>query len=509
MSSTIENANWAVLGEEIETILKGLGVPGCAVGVVFKGDLIYSAGFGTRNETGDPVTPDTLFQIASTTKAFTAFAFGTLVDAGKVDWETPVTSIYPKVEFQDPFTQKYANFIDLMSHRTGLSSCDVLMSIWPSVEEINSRIKFLKPTKQFRQEWMYNNHMWNLVGSVAASLHGSSLEDLITQSVLTPLEMTNTFANVNKMLESSNWSRGYMMKNCAPSRVVEFEEHALADVDEGDGCMISCVNDLAKWVALMNRKGKTPSGKELLSKEQFEKLITPHMVAKPSPVSDKPTQFDSYGLGWFLSTYRGKVLVDHSGGCQGYITEIYTFPNDDLGIIVLTNAMSSAARVIAKTLADRLLFPTLFIHTPPTWFNDAMATLKKDQEKKETDRAERIAKRDLTKVPSLPLQEYQGTYRNDAYGTLLIDELNEKGFFKFWIHGSGGKQGLVTGVLGHWESDSFGIFETKCPWIDDHEDYECPLEDLMFDFQDGGAEQVLVLLDEEDHPVLFQRVHSD
>ncbi|KAJ3025331.1 UNVERIFIED_CONTAM: hypothetical protein HDU68_007241, partial [Siphonaria sp. JEL0065] len=362
-SSPIEKADWKALTAEIESIRSEFKIPGVAVGVVYKGELVYSAGFGTRNDARDPVTADTLFQIGSTTKAFTAFGFGTLVDDKKVDWRTPVTSI-DSVEFQDPVANKHANFIDLMSHRTGLPRHDLLMNIWSSVEEVNSKIKYLQPSKQFREAFQYNNNMWNLVGSIAGRLHGSTWDDLISEKILKPLNMKNTFTSLAEMEKSENHARGYSIKEDGKVKVYGYNEHGCVEDSEGDGSILSCVNDLAKWVALINRKGKTVDGKALISDEQFSTIMTPHAIDDPAMVPPGGVlQLRTYGLGWSIVSYRGKVRIGHGGGMPGYITMINTFPNDDVAVIVLSNADAGIPGTVANTIADRLLFPDI----EPDW----------------------------------------------------------------------------------------------------------------------------------------------
>ncbi|KAJ3069260.1 hypothetical protein HDU99_002983, partial [Rhizoclosmatium hyalinum] len=466
-----------------------LNIVGCAVGVIHNGNLIYSAGFGKRNDAGDPVDPDTLFQIGSNTKAFTAFGIATLVDEKKVDWETPVTTLAP-VEFQDPVANAQANFVDLLSHRTGLPRHDYMMNIWSSVEEVNARIKYLQPSKQFRQAFEYNNNMYNLAGSIAGSLYGSSWDDLIKDHILTPLGMDRTITNLEQSKFMENHARGFELQSDGSKVLVGYEEHGCVEASVGEGSMVSSVNDMAKWLSLILNKGRTSDGKELISKGQFDMIMTPHSIISGS-VSNSDIQQEAYGLGWDLSSYKGKMYVSHPGGLPGFFTSIDLFPNDNLGIIVLSNS-SSMIFGLTTYLNDLILFNVKdekgLSRAKDLNVSRALRLAKK--------RLERIEKRNKNAAPTLPLANYQGLFINQAYGTLIIDGPDGKNRFKFWINGAGERQGAFNGTLGHWENDTFGIFECSVAIGYYNDDY-CPKE-MMVEFNKDATEVRIDLEDDVD-----------
>ncbi|KAJ3225245.1 hypothetical protein HDU81_008055 [Chytriomyces hyalinus] len=495
-SNALDKVNWAALTQEIEAARQDWTVPGLAVGVVYKGELVYNAGFGTRNNEGDPVTPDTLFQIGSTTKAFTTFGLATLVDDKKLDWSTPVTSLAP-VEFQDPFANKHANIVDLLTHRTGLPGYDFLMNVWSSVEEINSKIKFLKPSKQFREEFQYNNNMYNLAGWIGGKLYGSTWDNLVSDKILKPLGMTNTHTSLGNMAALENHSRGYVQQKDKSWRTVGYDEHGCVETSEGDGSMLSSINDMAKWVALMNKKGITADGKELISRESFNAIVTPR-ITDGGPPSSSRQQLDSYGLGWEIYSRSGHVAVGHSGGMPGFVTQVRTFPNDDIGVIVLSNAQSAFATAACATITNCVLVPN---EPKVDFFAETKSRIAASMKREEVTREETIEKR-VNPIPSLPIAAYAGKFVSDVYGYLILDGPDDKGHFKFWIHGSGTRAGFLCGVAGHWDSDKFGIFEM--PWQDVN-DYECPYEHL-FEFQDGGCDTVHFRLGDCEGITVFKRV---
>ncbi|KAJ3293154.1 hypothetical protein HDU79_000671 [Rhizoclosmatium sp. JEL0117] len=497
VTENLRNLNWNEVTDDIESLRKDFNVVGCAVGVVHNGKLIYSAGFGNRNDAGDPVNPDTLFQIGSTTKAFTAFGIATLVDEKKVNWETPVTALAP-VEFQDPFANAQANLVDLLSHRTGLPRHDYMMNIWSSVEEVNARIKYLQPSKQFRQAYQYNNNMYNLAGSIAGRLYGSTWDDLVKDRILTPLGMDRTITNLEQSEYMENHARGYELRNDGSKVLVGYKEHCCVEASEGDGSMASSVNDMAKWLSLILNKGKTLDGKELVSKEQFDMIMTPHSILS-GPVSDSPFQLDTYGLGWYLCSYKGKMSVSHGGGMPGFLTAIELFPNDNLGIVVFCNSSSAFPFALSKYLSDLILF-NLKDKEQLTKAKAQNVTLSETFAK---ERHERIEKRDKNAAPTLPLGSYQGSFVNEAYGTLLIDGPDDENRFNFWINGAGERKGAFHGTLKHWENDSFGIFEGSVA-LEYYKDDECPME-LMVEFNKDATE-VRIALGGDVDTIVFKRV---
>ncbi|KAJ3215274.1 hypothetical protein HDU81_001459 [Chytriomyces hyalinus] len=309
--------------------------------------------------------------------------------------------------------------------------------------------------------------------------------------------MTNTYTNLGNMAALENHSRGYIQRKDKSWRIVGYEEHGCVETSEGDGSMLSSINDMAKWVALMNRKGITADGKELISRESFDAIVTPR-IPKGAAISDGKQQLESYGLGWEIYNRSGKMAVGHSGGMMGYVTQVRTFPNDDIGVIVLSNAMSGFVTVVSNTITDRVLFP----NEPRTdEFAETKAKAAASKIRQEVARKELIEKR-ANPVASLPLAAYAGKFVSDVYGYFILDGPDDKGYFKFWIHGSGTRTGLLTGVAGHWDSDKFGIFEM--PW-QGIKDYEAP-DDMMFEFKEGGCDILHMKLDESEGETIFKRV---
>lgn len=185
----------------MEKILKDWNIAGAGVGIVYKDKMIFAKGYGYRDYGQKlPVTPATLFQIASNTKLFTAVSIGMLVDKGKLDWDKPVRKYVPSIEFYNSDLNNTVTIRDMLSHRTGISRHD---NIWYksdfSRKELFDRLKFLEPSQPLRQGFLYNNLMYVSAGYIVELLSSKTWEDFVRENILNPLEMKNTVFTVKEM----------------------------------------------------------------------------------------------------------------------------------------------------------------------------------------------------------------------------------------------------------------------------------------------------------------------
>ncbi|ORY29470.1 beta-lactamase/transpeptidase-like protein, partial [Rhizoclosmatium globosum] len=432
------------LASEIESLRLSFRVPGVAVGVVVNGTLVFSQGFGTRNSSGARVGAQTLFQIGSTTKAFTAFAAAQLVDANLLSWTEPVTKTYPAVGFMDPVANEQANLVDIMSHRTGLPRHDIIWLLWSTHDEVIARIKDLQPSEEFRKVWQYNNIMFTLAGTIAGNVSGLGYEALVQERILGPLGMNSTQTNPYELPLSENHARGFV-SNGWSNVEIPYDKSYMAGSSLPAGGISSNINDLAKWVSLMTNKGSFRDGQSrIISEEQFNMIITPHM-----PLEN--------GLGWELDFYRDLPRIQHGGNTPGYSTQIDTFPTLDAAIIVLTNLEGTMAPIaIANTIADRLFFP---------------AAPKNLLWKRNVEAIKKIIGRKWFTRPSLAFEAYEGRYRSKAHGDLSLRLRHDKKYFDFSLAGSNS----LDGVVGHWQDDTFGVYELL-----GQASYVLPILELVF-----------------------------
>src|SRR5579885_1593422 len=178
----------------VRRMLEEWKVQGCAVAIIKDGEILLSQGFGLRNTAeGLEVTPETLFPIASCTKAFTATSVALLADEGKLDWDTPVRKYLPSFRLFDSFATERMTPRDLVTHRSGLPRHDLM---WyhstRSRQELFDRLQYLEPSKDFRSLWQYQNLMYMTAGYLAGEVAGQSWEDLVQKRLFDPLGMTSS-----------------------------------------------------------------------------------------------------------------------------------------------------------------------------------------------------------------------------------------------------------------------------------------------------------------------------
>ncbi len=187
------------LDQKIGMWMKDWNVPGMAVGVVRGGNVLLCKGYGVRNiETGQPVTPSTVFSIASNSKAFTSLSAALLVDAGKLEWDKPVVDVVPEFKVADSFVNREITIRDMLCHRTGLPEHFLLYDIFPSDRErLVSSLQYAQPSLSFRQEYHYNNVVYAVAGYMVGRITGMTWEDFVQQNIFDPLAMDQSSFDLN------------------------------------------------------------------------------------------------------------------------------------------------------------------------------------------------------------------------------------------------------------------------------------------------------------------------
>src|SRR5690606_32436508 len=194
--------NYSDLEEQIEQFRVDWDVPGLSVAIVQNGEIVFNRGFGELDK-GKGEQPDgqSLYAIASISKAFTAASLAMLVDEGKLKWEDKVVDYLPYFELYDPWVTQHMNIEDLLTHRSGLKtfSGDLLWhASTHSMEEVVKRAKFLEPEFEFRDGFGYQNIMFIAAGLVLEKVSGKSWAEFVQERILDPLEMNRTLTSSSK-----------------------------------------------------------------------------------------------------------------------------------------------------------------------------------------------------------------------------------------------------------------------------------------------------------------------
>jgi CubicO group peptidase (beta-lactamase class C family) len=452
------------LDATVARAMQAYNVPGIAVAVVKDGKVVMAKGYGVRQLGAAPtVDADTLFGIASNTKAFTTAALALLVDDGKLNWDDPVVKYLPSFAMHDAWVTKEMTIRDLVTHRSGLGLGEGDLLWWPhtdySRDEIVRRIRFLPPATSFRSGYAYDNVLYLVAGQVVAAASGKSWDDYVRERILGTLAMTSTKTSISLIPAGANVARPHVVADG------ELRSIASLPIDNMAPCcgILSSANDMGKWMlALLDRR--------VVSEKQSRELFTPQTVQPPE--FPKPL-LQSYALGWSVRDYRGQLVATHTGGLLGMTSRVLLVPEARLGVTVMTNQDEHAAfDAIAWSVVD------FYLGGPPVdWFG----ALKVSQKPLAPERA-------ADAKPSLPLTAYAGRYRDSWYGDATVALEKAKLVLRFAhtpaltgdLEPQGGEKFLAL-----WRDRSLNA-DAMVTFTDGHMrlDRLSPLTDFSFDFDD-------------------------
>jgi CubicO group peptidase (beta-lactamase class C family) len=400
--------------------LKDWNIAGACVGIVYKDKLVYAKGYGYRDYGQKvPVTPKTLYQIASNTKLFTAVAVGMLVEQGKLDWDKPVRNYVPSIDFYNNELNNTVTIRDMLSHRTGISRHDL---IWYksdfSRKDLYDRLKYLEPSQPLRQGFLYNNLMYVASGYIIELLSSKPWENFLQENILNPLEMKNTVFTVKEMEQNSDHGVPYNEKRDTTIlyQIPIYEDQQAVGPA---GAIISNIEEMSNWLVTLMNNGKF-KGNQIIPEKIIKETLQPSIALPNSGLEDKGYKEilnAHYGMGRFSASYRGKFLTYHGGDLPGFHSQISAMPYDSIGVVVFVIGDQGAPlyNIISYNIYERLLGLDL---TP--WserlLKDQMESKKIGKEGRSKSGSDRITG---TK-PSHNLIDYIGQYENPAYGTINI-----------------------------------------------------------------------------------------
>lgn len=370
-----------------------------------------------------PVDEHTLFAIASNSKAFTAAALAILIDEGKVKWDDPVTKYLPDFQMYDPYVTREMTVRDLLSHRSGLVTFggDLLWyKTTYTPEEVLYRIRFLKPAYSFRARYGYQNIMFLAAGMIVEKVSGKKWDDFIKEKFFAPLGMTSSNTSIKEFKPNGNIATPHNAKT-GSNKPIPYDN---VDNVAAAASINSCVADLAKWMRLQLGRG-TFEGKQIFSRRQSWEMWQPNISNQISETASQfnPTRhFSLYGLGWGLSDYQGRKVVSHGGGLDGMISQTALMPEENLGVVVLSNSETSLPTIMVNKVFD------VFLNVTPK--RDWSAEYLERAKRNEAASAEEEKKIEDSRIkgtkPTLTLGRYIGTYTSTLYGDAKIEIENGK-----------------------------------------------------------------------------------
>ncbi|MRR23126.1 class A beta-lactamase-related serine hydrolase, partial [bacterium] len=344
----------------VNRTLETFNVPGIAVAVIKDDQVVHMKGYGVSSiATGKKTDENTLFAIASNSKAFTSAALGILVDEGKLTWETKVIDIIPEFRLYNSYVTEDFNIKDLLTHRSGMGLGAGDLMLWPdsstfTKEEIIHNLRYLKQTSSFRTKYDYDNLLYLVAGEVVARVSGQGWDEFVESRIMKPLGMTNSAASLNRVADRSNMIDAHVPVN-GVLQVVPMYASTLLDPAGG---ILSSVADMSKWVMMQLNRGKYGEGNssQMLSERVHREMWTPQTIIPVRNPGPYRSHFSAYGLGWGLTDVAGYLQASHTGGLAGIVTQVTLIPELKLGIIVFTNQQEgSAFTAITNTIKDGYL----------------------------------------------------------------------------------------------------------------------------------------------------------
>ena len=439
-----QNAPLSGFDDYVNKAIRDWAVPGVAIAIVKDDKIIMARGYGVK-KLGDPGPVDerTLFAIGSSSKAFTAASIAMLVDEGKLKWDDPASKYLPGFETYDPYVTRELSVRDLVTHRSGLERGDFL---WYGTEndrdEILRRTRFIKPSWSLRNNFGYQNLMFLAAGQVVSKLESKSWDNFITQRIFTPLGMTSSSTTIRAFKNGDNVATPHAKFDD------KVEPIAWRNIDNiaPAGSINSNVVDMAQWIRLQLGQGiyqnqrlfSSGAAKEMHSPQTIIPLGGNYEILYPE------AHFLSYGMGWFLSDYRGRKVVEHGGAIDGMRAQVALLPEEKLGVVILTNLNGSA---LPHILMYKVFDAYLGGNTQKDWAGDLLKSFKGLEEQGKAAAKKQEEARVLNTRPSLAPEKYAGTYKNDLYGDVKVTN-------------DGGKLAVRFGPafiseLEHWHYDTF------------------------------------------------------
>ncbi|WP_281615079.1 serine hydrolase [Flammeovirga sp. SubArs3] len=444
------------LDKYCQSIIASWEVPSMTVGIVKDGELIFSKGYGTKEEGGKEIpNKNTLYAIASISKGFTATMIGQLVDEGKLHWDDKIVDYIPYFAVYDPYISQLITVKDILSHRVGLGtfSGDIMwyQSDYTS-KEIIERIKYVDQSFELRDGFGYSNLMFITAGELIKTVTGKSWGENVQERILDPLGMDRTIYSLKELDKKGNYATPHMLIDNTVNKPIEWtswEEIAAT------GGLISSVEDLSKWLTFNMNNGII--GEDTLMTASTRNTIWKLQNVYTSDLTKAKvnTHFSGYGLGWGIKDYHGKMRVSHSGGYDGMITMVTMIPDENLGVIVLTNGLKSPISAASNYAVDLFMGLDDIPDYSSKYLQYSNDRYKNDHRVKDIENS-RV---EGTK-PTLKLTSYEGVYHSDLNGDITV-KLKDGNLTIEFEH-----QNMLNAKLTHWNYDTFKMeWYRQSPWF--------------------------------------------
>ena len=437
--------------EIVEEGLKALKVPGLAIAVIKDDKVVYAHGFGVKDvEKKLPVTPDTIFAIGSSSKAFTVFALGKLVDEGKVEWDKPVRNYIPWFRLYDQSAGERLTVRDLVMHDSGLPRHDLVWYNNQKVtrEELVRRLAYLQPSADLREKWQYNNLMYLTAGYLVEQLTGKRWEDAVRSLVFEPLGMKRSNFSVLESQKDADFAFPYGSEEKGLKKIPFRDITTVGPA----GSINSSVNEMANWAIVHLNNGKF-GGAQLVNTATVADMHASHMALGAESTTPEILA-EAYGMGWFTDVYRGHRRYHHGGNIDGFSAMVSVLPNDGLAFVALSNMNGTGLpELLIRTAADRILGLEA-----KDWIGEAAKRIALGEEAAKKAEEKKGTRKVPGTKPAHALADYAGEYTHPGYGDLKVEVAANRLVFTY---------NGITNPLEHWHYETFNGLKADDPTFTD------------------------------------------
>jgi CubicO group peptidase (beta-lactamase class C family) len=403
------------LDNYLERYMQEFEVPGMAVAIIKNGKIECMKGFGvkTLNQT-ELVNENTLFMVASNTKAFTGTLLAMLDQEKKISLDDKVVKYLPTFKLYDDFVTQQTNIRDLLSHRIGLKTFQGDFCYWNSNltrKEVIEKFGKQKSAFDFRTGFGYCNAGFLTAGEIIPIVAGKPWENLLQERLLSPLKMTNTLPLSINFGKSSNHASPHSIYD---GQLITLEIPMIDNLAPA-GSICSSIKDMSNWLMMQLDSGKF-EGKQIVPFKALAQTRKGHSIVSTSKSRILPRNFSTYGLGWFIQDHAGRQIFQHSGGADGFVTQTCFVPEENLGMVILSNSDSN-------TLYEALMYQILDAYMDRPFKDYGKIYLKGELNSREEEAKRLIKLHHKVKQQNptgLPLMSYTGNYSHPVYGNAEI-----------------------------------------------------------------------------------------
>ncbi|MFN8757129.1 MAG: serine hydrolase [Burkholderiales bacterium] len=431
----------------VEEQLKRWNTPGAAITVVKDGKVILKRGYGLRNvEKKLPMTALTVQPIASVTKSFTVASLATLVRDGKLAWDRPTREFMPDFRLSDDYLTANVTPRDMLSHRTGLPRHDwSWFNSSASREDLYKRLRHFEASAQLRTTFQYNNFMFMTAGYMGGKLAGSDWETLVRKGIFEPLGMRSSNFAISDLLKAQDHGTGYKWDKDEKPVALSYTP---LDAMGPTGSINSNVEDMSRYLLMYLGNGMF-EGKRVINAADIVEMTNPQMVMSDARLWPEIAA-TQYGMGFFLTHYRGERLVHHGGNMPGASSLLSFMPQRGVGVFTTVNMSSSPLpSILSYAVYDRLLGMK-----PIDWSGRNWDRKEKTKASEEAAKKQNLTPRKANTKPAHPLDEYVADYENKGYGVMSVTRDAATNELRLTYNG-------FTGALKHYHFEMFEVPNDK------------------------------------------------